>query len=150
MDAYEKIINIADRNQIEIHEFDTRDRDGLAFCDVSGQMAVAIHPRVVRGEKAHAARVIGHEVGHCITGSFYAKKLTLPNIGQCERRASKWYICTAVKKEELQRALKESDDDYWGAAEALGVDIETIIEACDHYFDVDPAAIRARLGRKDR
>lgn len=141
-------MQLADDNNIQIHEFSIAKREGMALED-HGNLAIAVNPCVIQqGDKRKLAHIIGCEVGHCTTGALYGRRAEFAVINRCERQASRWYVEAVVPKRRLANYLHEWDDDYWGAADEFDVDIETIIDACDFYFGVEPASIRARLDIK--
>ena len=75
---------------------------------------------------------LAHEMGHCMTGSFYS--LSAPDLERvrAERRADKWAIKKLVPVRELERALKQGYQLY-EIAERMGVTEEFLRKAVRYY-----------------
>lgn len=68
-------------------------------------------------EKTHLA----HEMGHCMTGSFYNVYSTLDIRQKHENRANKWAIENLISKQELDDAVAEGHTEVWDLAEYFDV-----------------------------
>lgn len=77
---------------------------------------------------------LGHELGHCATGSFYARCTPFETRERCERRADVWSIRTLLPPETLRRLLREGRDES-EIAEMLGVTEEYVVKAYYYYRD---------------
>ena len=87
---------------------------------VDGNCAIGLDRSVcdcASREKTHLA----HEIGHCITGSFYSE-LTPQNIRERqENRADKFAIRLLVPKDALDTAVSAGLTQVWELAEYFGV-----------------------------
>lgn len=88
-----------------------------------GKYAIALDPsklQSINDERVHLA----HELGHCITGSFYNRYTPLDVRQKHENHADKWAIKKLIDLDEFAVALKEGNDtlalaDRFGVTETL-------------------------------
>ena len=71
---------------------------------------------------------LAHEMGHCLTGSFYTTDRDLILRRRCEERADRWAIRQLVPLEELKRAMEAGLPPH-ELAEYFGVP-EPFLEKC--------------------
>ncbi len=71
-------------------------------------------------EEAQAVR-LAHELGHCMTGSFYNLDSVAGYRGRQEARADRWAIERLVDRGELERLARGGYVEAWEAAEHFGV-----------------------------
>jgi len=64
---------------------------------------------------------LAHELGHCVTGSFYNRHAALDLRQRHENRADKWAIQALVPKEQLDDAVAAGHTEVWELAEVFGV-----------------------------
>ncbi len=64
---------------------------------------------------------LAHELGHCLTGSFYSRHTALDLRRRHENRADKWAIEHLISPEELDEAVARGYTDLWSLAEHFGV-----------------------------
>ena len=81
---------------------------------------------------------IAHELGHCVTGSFYNEYSPVDNRGKCEAAADRWAVKKLINKDELIKQLK-SGMDVWDLAEYFNVTEDFIKKAYHLYFEVQIA-----------
>ncbi len=65
---------------------------------------------------------LAHELGHCVTGSFYNRRSPFDLRKRHENRADKYAIRTLIPVEALDEAIAEGVCDRWELAERFGVD----------------------------
>lgn len=65
--------------------------------------------------------LLSHELGHCMTGSFYNKYATCDVRRKHENRADKWAIQNLISEEELDDAVAQGCTELWELAEHFGV-----------------------------
>ncbi len=70
-----------------------------------------------RDKKVHLA----HELGHCVTGSFYNRYAARDLRQKQENRADRWAIETLISPGELDDAVALGCTDLWMLAEHFGV-----------------------------
>ena len=83
-------------------------------------------------ERVHLA----HELGHCVTGSFYNAYSPFDVRCRHERRADVWAIKKLVPKDELRRACAEIDYDESDVADRFGVTVHFLRKAISYYKEV--------------
>lgn len=82
------------------------------------QAYIAIDPNLVESS-ADGKVKIGHELGHCLTGSFYTRCSPLDILEKHEYRADKWAAHRLMPPEVLQRVMQEGYTELWQIAEQL-------------------------------
>lgn len=82
-------------------------------------------------ERVHMA----HELGHCVTGSFYNEYSPVDNRGKCEATADRWAVKKLINKDELLKQLKNGME-VWDLAEYFNVTEDFIRKAYHLYFEV--------------
>ncbi len=85
-------------------------------------------------ERVHMA----HELGHCVTGSFYNEYSPVDNRGKCEATADRWALKKLINKDELLKQLKNGME-VWDLAEYFNVTEDFIRKAYHLYFEVQMA-----------
>ena len=75
---------------------------------------------------------LAHEMGHCLTGSFYTLDSDHHQRQRCEERADRWAMETLVPLNDLKRAL-EMGLRHHELAELFGV-TEEFLEKCLWYY----------------
>ena len=75
---------------------------------------------------------LAHEMGHCLTGSFYTLESDRCQRQRCEERADRWAMETLVPLNDLKRAL-EMVLRHHELAELFGV-TEEFLEKCLWYY----------------
>ena len=68
-------------------------------------------------ERVHLA----HELGHCVTGSFYNIHAAIDCRQRHENRADKWAIRQLVPMNDLDDAIAQGCTELWALAERFGV-----------------------------
>ena len=64
---------------------------------------------------------LAHELGHCMTGSFYNIYSPCDVRGRHEYRADKWAVHSLMPMAELEQALDDGCIEVWNLAERFGV-----------------------------
>lgn len=76
---------------------------------------------------------LGHELGHCATGSFYSVHTAVDSRRRHENRADKWAVKKIVPVEELDDAIAGGCTELWELAERFGVTEEFMKKAICYY-----------------
>lgn len=76
---------------------------------------------------------LGHELGHCITGSFYSIYTAIDCRQRHENRADKWAIQALIPVDELDAAVANGCTELWELAERFGVTEDFIRKAVCYY-----------------
>ena len=72
---------------------------------------------------------LAHELGHCVTGSFYCKNSPRDLRHGCELRADRYAVRELIPERELKQALSRGVTEPWELAELFGVDVPTVQKA---------------------
>jgi len=75
---------------------------------------------------------LAHELGHCMTGSFYRVD-TLESRGRMEERANRWAYKVALPLSELSEALENGITEPWELAEYFDLPQKFIEKALCYY-----------------
>ena len=122
-----RLYDLAGRNQIPVF------RRSLPLCksmsvQVGGSCAIAMDPTVCDTgsvERTH----LSHELGHCITGSFYNRYAAVDHRRRHENRADKWAIRKLLTVDQLDDAIAEGCTELWQLADRFGVTEEFVKKA---------------------
>lgn len=83
-------------------------------------------------ERVHMA----HELGHCITGSFYNVYTPYDVRAKHEYRADKWAVHELIPFEIFQRAIKAGNTEIWQLAEYFDV-TEDFIRRTEYVYQCE-------------
>ena len=76
---------------------------------------------------------LAHELGHCVTGSFY-NRLSPGDIRRLhENRADRWAVETLIPVQALDEAVASGITEPWELAEHFGVDVPFLQKAVSLY-----------------
>lgn len=111
---------LAEREDIMVDCFDLEKRESLSIRDDDGRCYIAIDPMRLRSSVEEKDK-LGHEMGHCCTGSFYNRYAAFDVRQRHENRADKWEIEVMVPKEAFFDAVRRGVTELWELAEHFGV-----------------------------
>lgn len=74
-----------------------------------------------------------HELGHCVTGSFYNRYAARDVRARYEHHADRWAIRQLMPRNELEEALKDGITEIWELAEHFEVTEEYVQKALTLY-----------------
>lgn len=114
------LYEIANEQNIRVLEYSMPFNESMSVMDDAGQCFIGIDPDTRDGsiqERVHLA----HELGHCVTGSFYNRYSNFDCRQRHENRANKWAIRQLITAEELDQAVAEGHTEVWDLAELFGV-----------------------------
>ena len=83
---------------------------------------------------------LSHELGHCVTGSFYSIHTAVDCRQRHENKADKWAIEQLIPVEQLDDAIAEGCTEIWDLAERFGVTEEFMRKAVCWYVHGNLAA----------
>lgn len=115
-----KLYQLAEDENIEVDCFDLKKREALSMMDDNGDCYIAINPYKLRSTQDERVK-FAHELGHCITGSFYNIYATVDHRQRHENRADKWAVRKLIPKDELECAVAAGYTEIWELAERFGV-----------------------------
>lgn len=122
------LYDIADKNNVDVDYFPFKK---LISMSAPGMIAINTDKLdTVAEEKMHLA----HELGHCMTGSFYRVN-TLETRGRMEERANRWAYKTVLPLPELRDALENGITELWELADYFELPQKFIEKALCYYRD---------------
>lgn len=126
------LYTLAQQQNIEVLTFPMPKTGSMSVMDHAGRCAIGMDPRVLDGgvsERVHLC----HELGHCITGSFYNIHATVDHRRKHENKADKWAILQLIPVDALDDAIADGCTEYWELAELFGVTESFIRKAVCYY-----------------
>ncbi len=133
------LYDLAKQQNIEVFSFPLPQTGSMSVMEESGQCCIGMDASVKDGdiqERVH----LGHELGHCVTGSFYNIHAAADSRQRHENRANKWAIQTLVPVEALDDAIAHGCTEVWELAERFGVTEDFIRKAVCLYVHGNVAA----------
>lgn len=124
-----QLYQLAQQENIEVLSYPLPQNGSMSVMLDGGQCFVGLDPSLRDGsvqERVH----LSHELGHCVTGSFYNIYAAVDSRLRHENRADKWAVTTLISVEELDNAIAQGCTEVWELAE---------------YFQVTEAFIRKAL-----
>mgnify|MGYP003299688911 CR=1 FL=1 len=115
MNAHDLYV-LAEQKNIEVIETSLPENGSLSVMDDSGSCYIGIDASVMDGgalETVHMA----HELGHCLTGSFYNRYTRFDVRQRHENRADKWAVRQIIPVEDLDIAIAAGYTEVWQLAE---------------------------------
>lgn len=83
---------------------------------------------------------LAHEIGHCVTGSFYNRDAACDVRQKHENRADKWAVEKIIPFNALDDAVSEGYTEVWELAERFGVTEDFMKKAVCWYINGNLAA----------
>lgn len=114
------LYRMAEREGIEVDCFDLEKRESISVMDEDGDCFIAIDPFKLTSTQDETVK-LSHEIGHCVTGSFYNRFATCDIRRRHENRADRWAIQKLVPRKDLDRAIKEGYTEIWELSEYFDV-----------------------------
>lgn len=126
------LYDFAQQNNIRVRSFSLPEFGSLSVQTKSGHCFVGIDEEIQDGnilERVH----LGHELGHCITGSFYSIHTTVDSRQRHENKADKWAVKHLIPVEDLGAAVANGYTEIWELAELFGVTEQFMRKAVCYY-----------------
>lgn len=127
------LYEIASQQNIEVHTFPMEKTGSMSVMTDSGACFVGMDQRILDGGAAERVH-LSHELGHCVTGSFYNIYATADSRRRHENRADKWAIRKLVPEQALNDALAHGCRSLWALAELFDVTEDFMRKAICLYF----------------
>ena len=129
----------AKQQNIEVFCCPLPETGSLSFMEDSGECYIGMDESVKDGDVQERVH-LGHELGHCVTGSFYNIHAAIDCRQRHENRANKWAIQALIPVEELDSAIAEGCTEVWELADRFGVTEEFIRKTVCYYVHGNLAA----------
>lgn len=126
------LYDLAQQKNIEVIPFPMSENGSMSVMTDDGDCYIGIDESVQDGgaqERVH----LGHELGHCLTGSFYSIHTAVDCRQRHENRADKWAILKLVPVDDLDDAVAEGCTEAWELAERFGVTEQFMKKAVCYY-----------------
>ena len=126
------LYTLAQQQNIEVLTFPMEKNGSMSVMDDLGNCAIGMDPSVLDGgvqERVHLA----HELGHCVTGSFYNIHAAVDSRRRHENRANKWAVQQVIPVEKLDDAIAGGCTELWELAEKFGVTEDFVRKAVCYY-----------------
>ena len=133
------LYDFARQQNIEVLNFSLPQTESMSVMLENGQCFIGMDDSVRDGgvrERVH----FSHELGHCVTGSFYNIHAAVDDRQRHENRANKWAIQALIPVEELDIAIAEGCTEVWELAERFQVTEEFVRKAVCLYVHGNVAA----------
>ena len=126
------LYDLARKQNIEVLTYPMSQSRSMSVMTEDGECFVGMDPEIQDGgvqERVHLA----HELGHCVTGSFYNIYAAVDSRRRHENRADKWAVENLIPVQDLDKAIAQGCTEYWALAERFGVTEDFIRKAVCRY-----------------
>lgn len=133
------LYDLAQQQNIAVLPFSMEKNESMSLMAENGRCYIGMDASVRDGsiqERVH----LSHEMGHCITGSFYNIYAPLDCRQKHENRANKWAIQALIPVEQLDDAIAQGCTEVWELAERFGVTEDFVRKAVCYYVHGNVAA----------
>ena len=133
------LYDFAIEQNIEVFTCPLPETCSLSVMDDDGNCYIGMDEVVCDGgvqERVH----LSHELGHCVTGSFYNIHAAVDCRQRHENRADKWAVQMLIPVEALDNAIAEGCTEVWELAERFGVTEDFIRKTVCYYVHGNLAA----------
>ena len=114
------LYGLAQQQNIPVYRFPLPKTGSMSLMDEQGHCFIGMDEGVRDGgvqERVH----LSHELGHCLTGSFYNIYAAADLRGRHENRADKWAIRRLIPVSDLDDAIAAGHTELWDLADYFGV-----------------------------
>ena len=133
------LYDFAKQQNIEVIPFPMDENGSMSVQMDNGACIIGMDDRVQDGatlERVH----LSHELGHCVTGSFYSIHTAIDCRQRHENKADKWAIQALIPVAALDAAIAGGCTEFWELAERFDVTEEFIRKAVCYYVHGNVAA----------
>ncbi len=131
MDVLE-LFRIADTEDIPVFYYPLPYTSSCSINSGLGKSAIGIDCSKITTQAEERER-LAHELGHCVTGSFYNQHSTADLRSKHERNADKWAITKLMPFDDLICAFKKGFREVWELAEHFDVPDDFVQKALKLY-----------------
>ena len=126
------LYDFAAQQNIEVIPFPMPENKSMSYMTLDGDCYIGIDPRIQTGDSQERVH-LSHEIGHCVTGSFYNIYAARDCRQKHENKADKWAIQNLIPVEALDNAVANGITEFWQLAEWFGVTEEFAKKAVCYY-----------------
>lgn len=139
MDNLDSLLAYAEDQGIDVDWFPMNRAESLSIPLTDDTCGIAIDPLKIRSTP-DLVHKLAHEIGHCVTGSFYNRYSDFDCRQRHENRADKWAIRKLVPVDALDDAVAAGCTTLWDLAERFGVTEQFMRKAVCYYVHGNVAA----------
>lgn len=114
------LYDVAEENNIPIIPFPLKETGSISIQDEDKACYIGLDEHTINTESEQKVH-LAHELGHCVTGSFYNRYSPLDVRQKHEYRANKWAVKHLISEAELDEAVAEGCTEIWSLAEYFNV-----------------------------
>lgn len=133
MTDLKELFELAEENNIIIDEACPKELVSISLCFPDKTMIIGLSDISLAPKGTTKLECFAHELGHCMTGSFYNLYSPFDLRSQHEFRANKWAIRKLIPFSALVRAGKNGCRERYEFAEYFGVSEAFIQKAVDYH-----------------
>lgn len=126
------LYDFAHQQNIEVIPFPMEKNGSMSIMLEDGSCVVGMDASVRDGQVLERVH-LGHELGHCATGSFYNIYAAMDCRQRHENKANKWAIQKLIPVDDLDDAVAEGCHEIWELADRFGVTEEFVRKALCYY-----------------
>ena len=134
-----ELYRLAREQNIAVLRYPMAENGSMSVQLPDGGQYIGMDERVSDGgiqERVH----LSHELGHCMTGSFYSVYTAVDCRQRHENRADKWAIRRLIPVSDLDDAIAAGHTDLWDLADYFGVTETFLKKAICLYFHGNTAS----------
>ena len=127
-----ELYRLAQKQNIAVLRYPMAENGSMSVQLPDGGQYIGMDERVMDGgvqERVH----LSHELGHCMTGSFYNRASPLDVRQKHENHADYWMITHLAPADKLARLMGQGQTEAWQLAESLGVSQSLVEKALRLY-----------------
>lgn len=122
----------AEKANIDVLRYPLEKTGSMSVMLPNGVCCIGMDDRVLDGSTSERVH-LSHELGHCITGSFYNIYAAADLRQRHENRADKWAVQRLIPVEQLDDAIACGYTELWELAEYFGVTESFLRKAICYY-----------------
>ena len=133
------LYDFARQQNIEVLPYPMPENGSMSVMGNDGACFIGMDESVRDGgveERVH----LSHELGHCVTGSFYSIHTAVDCRQRHENRADKWAVTHLIPVDDLDEAVAQGCTEVWELADRFGVTEEFVRKAVCLYVHGNMAA----------
>lgn len=132
MSSLDGLYDLAEEENIEVLAVSLPIIGAVSAMRQNGKCYIGIDPFCLETTSDECVR-LAHELGHCVTGSFYNIHAACDVRAKHEYAADKWAIKKLVPEDELEEAVKHGFTESWELSEYFDVTVPFMQKAMNYY-----------------
>lgn len=126
------LYELAEEQNIEVIQYPMEENGSMSIMLEDGTCFIGIDGSIRDGDVQERVH-LSHELGHCVTGSFYNIYAAIDHRQRHENRADKWAVKELIPVEDLDEAVAQGCTELWELAEWFGVTEQFMRKAVCYY-----------------